>query len=342
MLSVEGWIYGIYFSTSFALNIIFGFVLIYQSKKIKAKLLFCFGLGWIFNGLAYLGNFVDFLTILLTGTNIDNSYGIVGILCWIWIPLISLMILKVYIEFLNLRHKKYLFSLVIILAIFAEISLFLNPMGSIWYSISEPGENVIRDNINLFSPLGIIFIILLFLMLVFGVVISLIKGILATGILRKKQIMMSIGAFFYLVIIFLLNFEFPFNIMIAIRYGIFGTFLILYLSLREEPEKPQERVKKEVKLEGNLFRISKRPDVITEEDVTFHKEKKICLVCKGKLLRSLYLCPKCDALYCDNCARTLANLENVCWVCDEPIDETKPIKIRELEDDGSIKIHKKD
>ena len=95
-------------------------------------------------------------------------------------------------------------------------------------------------------------------------------------------------------------------------------------------------------VEGWLIRLTKRPDVVTEEEVTFHKEKKICLVCKGKLSRSLYLCPKCDALYCDNCAQALADLENVCWVCDEPIDEAKPTRISEIDDNKSMKIHKTD
>ena len=30
--------------------------------------------------------------------------------------------------------------------------------------------------------------------------------------------------------------------------------------------------------------------------------------------------------YCGNCARVLTNLENVCWVCDVPIDYSKPVK----------------
>jgi hypothetical protein len=63
-----------------------------------------------------------------------------------------------------------------------------------------------------------------------------------------------------------------------------------------------------------------------EEKVTVHKEKKSCLVCKGEVERfNIYICPKCNSIYCNNCARTLTNLENACWVCNAPIDALKPI-----------------
>ena len=64
---------------------------------------------------------------------------------------------------------------------------------------------------------------------------------------------------------------------------------------------------------------------VIEERVTITKEKKICLVCKGEVLKFSYIC-ECGALYCDNCARALINLENVCWGCEVPIDPLKPIK----------------
>jgi len=67
------------------------------------------------------------------------------------------------------------------------------------------------------------------------------------------------------------------------------------------------------------------PAFITEEKVAIHKELKICLVCRGEVLRFTYIC-ECGAIYCDNCARAVTDLENVCWVCDVPIDYSKPVK----------------
>ena len=29
-------------------------------------------------------------------------------------------------------------------------------------------------------------------------------------------------------------------------------------------------------------------------------------------------------MYCENCARTLIDSENACWVCDSPMDKSRP------------------
>ena len=64
---------------------------------------------------------------------------------------------------------------------------------------------------------------------------------------------------------------------------------------------------------------------IIEDKVAIHKERKICLVCRGEVLRFSYICD-CGAFYCESCARAVTDLENVCWACEEPIDYSKPVK----------------
>jgi hypothetical protein len=64
---------------------------------------------------------------------------------------------------------------------------------------------------------------------------------------------------------------------------------------------------------------------ITEDKVTIHTERKICLVCKGEIGGHIYVC-ECDAFYCENCAQALTDLENMCWVCNAPMDPSKSIK----------------
>ncbi|MHA1461122.1 MAG: tetratricopeptide repeat protein [Promethearchaeota archaeon] len=79
---------------------------------------------------------------------------------------------------------------------------------------------------------------------------------------------------------------------------------------------------------------------ILEERVAITKEKKICLVCKGEVLKFSYIC-ECGAIYCNNCARALTNLENVCWVCEISIDPLKPVKpYAENGEKISKKLHK--
>ena len=100
-----------------------------------------------------------------------------------------------------------------------------------------------------------------------------------------------------------------------------------YLGIREEPEKKkQSPLKKEVKVEEELFRITKRPEQITEEAVSISKEKQICLVCKGNVVKLNYICPECRTFYCIKCLDALTNQENACWVCTTPFDESKPVK----------------
>ncbi|MFW9827957.1 MAG: hypothetical protein ACFFEY_10210 [Candidatus Thorarchaeota archaeon] len=79
----------------------------------------------------------------------------------------------------------------------------------------------------------------------------------------------------------------------------------------------------------DFIKIFTKPSTITVEEIELYKEKGLCLVCKSKVSRLNYICPKCNALYCVKCSDALTNLENACWVCDTPFDESKPVKINE-------------
>ena len=77
-----------------------------------------------------------------------------------------------------------------------------------------------------------------------------------------------------------------------------------------------------------------KPQKVTEEEVSISKEKKICLVCKGKLARyNIFLCPECNTFYCSKCAHALSDLENACWVCEVPFDESKPVRLPEKKEE---------
>ncbi|MFX1279231.1 MAG: tetratricopeptide repeat protein [Promethearchaeota archaeon] len=77
---------------------------------------------------------------------------------------------------------------------------------------------------------------------------------------------------------------------------------------------------------------------ITESEVVIQKEKKICIVCKSKVIKYFYVC-ECGAIYCENCARSISDLENLCWACNIPIDYSKPVKYvkKELKNNGKKK-----
>ncbi|MFX1325521.1 MAG: hypothetical protein ACFE8N_11220 [Promethearchaeota archaeon] len=105
-------------------------------------------------------------------------------------------------------------------------------------------------------------------------------------------------------------------------------FFFFYFGLKEAPLEKQKLKppKEELQIRESLFRLYERPEHINEEEISFLREKKICLVCKGDVSRLSYICPKCNALYCDSCSIELSYLENMCWVCNEPFDESKPTR----------------
>jgi hypothetical protein len=91
----------------------------------------------------------------------------------------------------------------------------------------------------------------------------------------------------------------------------------------------KEDRKEAVKESTDIFRAISRPQKVTEEEVSVSKEKKICLVCKGKVRKfGVFICD-CGAFYCDKCVIALIELDNVCWACDSALDESKPVKLLE-------------
>lgn len=220
---------------------------------------------------------------------------------------------------------------------------FLDPEGSITMVYPEiPGEDIALAHITSGSPANILIMILVLITLVFNESRFLIKAKRSIGVIRKKFILLSVGLFSFVAMMTIEGTISTISILIFTRIIMIISFWIMYLGLREEPEKPQEPIKKEVKVEGGLIRLTKRPDHITEEEVTFHKEKKICLVCKGNVGRYMFMCPECDTLYCDNCAKTLSDLENICWVCETPFDASKPIKTVQEKEEIEIEKTEKD
>lgn len=76
-----------------------------------------------------------------------------------------------------------------------------------------------------------------------------------------------------------------------------------------------------------------RPPKITIEEAKFYREKGVCIVCKNKISRLNYVCPSCNVFYCLKCSEALTNLENACWVCESPFDESKPVRLEQKVDE---------
>jgi hypothetical protein len=200
-LSPIGWLSGITALSVFIFSILFGIFALYKSRKFKSNLLIYLGLVYIFAALVYTGDVLDFFTILMTGTNMDNSIpiqGIIGLINWIWFPG-AVFFAMVFGAFLLIPEKKwYIIIIYLILAVGFEIFLISDLAGSVTYTYPTiPGEDLINDNLVLESFASIIAFIFVGSALIFLGVGFLIKGVQSTGIIRKKFLILSLAAFMY-------------------------------------------------------------------------------------------------------------------------------------------------
>ena len=233
MLILEGWIDGITASGVVIFGIIFGLFFLYKSRKSGAKILTILGIVNILAGLMYLGVFTDFLVVLVTENNLDNTTGLVGILSYIWFAPIIILAIYIGVELLMPKKKWYIMILIFILSAIFEFFFILDPMGTFnFVDPVNPGETLIDYNVNMFTPAGIIMAILLLTVLIvlgFG---FLIKSFQSTGILKKKFFLLSIG-FFGFCIFGLLEGLTELGIMlIFIRTGYLISFWLLYYGLK--------------------------------------------------------------------------------------------------------------
>ncbi|GAF73153.1 unnamed protein product [marine sediment metagenome] len=236
MLTVFGWIDGITASGVVIFGFIFGFFFLYKASKSGAKILKILGFVNILAGLMYLGVFTDFLVVLATETNLDNSNGLVGILSYIWFAPVMILALYIGAELLFPKRKWYLMAIIIIICIVFVILFFMAPMDTFnFVPPLVPGESLIDYNVILIAPAGIIMAILLLAVLIvlgFG---FLIKSIQSSGVLRKKFLFLSLGAICFCIFGLLEGLTAPGDILmvIIVRIGYLISFWLMYYGLKD-------------------------------------------------------------------------------------------------------------
>lgn len=313
---------GIIFSSA-----IFGIISLYEAKKYRIRLLAIAGLTMFFCGIFWLGPFCDLLSVSLTGNNLSPMY-LYAILSYVWIYPGVVIAMYLGAEILTPKEKWYILSYYIVSGLIFELFLFFDTENVFIFTLHNPGEDLIDVSFNrthICYYIIVSFLVSAFIFLGMGL---LIKAKQSEGVVRKKFIYLSIGYQIFVISGIVDGLTSPGSILFLARLFMMTFAVWMYLGLRVEPErKVKLKPKKEITVEGALFRISHtKPEEITEEQITFYKEQKICLVCKGKAIRYIYICPKCETLYCEHCARTVENIENACWYCGIPFDESKPIR----------------
>ena len=234
MLTVLGWIDGISTSIVVIFGFIFGFFFLYKARKSSAKILTILGIVNILAGLMYLGVFTDFLVVLATETNLDNTYGLVGILSYIWFAPVMILALYIGAELLLPKRKWYLMAIVIIICLVFVVLFLMDPMGTFnFVPPLVPGESLIDYNVNIFTPAGIIMAVLLLMVLIILGFGFLVKSIQSTGVLRKKFLFLSMGAICFCIFGLLEGLTAPGVMVIFVRIGYLISFWLMYYGLKD-------------------------------------------------------------------------------------------------------------
>ncbi|MFX1276113.1 MAG: hypothetical protein ACFFBP_22525 [Promethearchaeota archaeon] len=331
-LSNYGWLNGITALAIFAFGCGFGIYLVFKSMKVEAKLLTYLGAAFFCLGWGYSNIVFDFLNVIFSNKNMNpTSYLIVNAIASFTLIIGLVFFFYIGLKLITPEKWKYLFIPLLIWAVSGEFFIIFYHESSISFEYPAIiGEDIIYNEIITSSPFFIISLLGILLSFMVNVVGFLYKSIKSKGILRKKYAILSIGFFFYLFFGALEIYSIIELAKYLFRIGVITGLFLFYLGLREESEKiKREKTLKDVEVAESIFRLTKRPDHLTEEEIIVAIEKRICLVCKGKLERKIYICPDCGTFYCIKCSDALNELENICWVCETPFDESKPVRLTE-------------
>ncbi|MHA1336455.1 MAG: hypothetical protein ACTSPW_12015 [Promethearchaeota archaeon] len=103
---------------------LFGLFSIIQGFKKGADLLKIAGFMIVFIGLLWLGPSTDFITIIITGRNLNNTYGLYGILSYMWVAPAVILAIAIGAELLVKERKQIIICLLIKSYIFCMVKIF--------------------------------------------------------------------------------------------------------------------------------------------------------------------------------------------------------------------------
>jgi hypothetical protein len=232
-LSVLGWIDGLTATGVVLFGLIFGSFFIYKSKKSKANILTFLGLATVFAGLMYLGVFLDFLIVLITTQNIDNTSGVVALLSYIWLAPAIITAIYIGTRLLNLKKKWFVLSIFVVLGVIFDIIIFLDPFIAFDFPSITHGDALIDYNVNTFSVAGILMAIFLISVIIILGLGFLIKSLKTTGELRRKLLLVSMGAFCFCIFGLIEGLTAPDIYVVIVRIGYLASFWLLYFGLKD-------------------------------------------------------------------------------------------------------------
>ncbi len=232
MLSLLGWLDGLSALITVVSGCIFGAFFIYKGRQLKATLLSVAGCVLISAGLMFLGYMVDFITILITSHNLDNSNGLVDILNFMWLAPLLIFTMYVSSELLAPEKKWIFFGVFFAVGVIYEITLFMFPTVSFYGVPPIDGEELYDNYIDLLSPAGFCFLIALVCSVIFTGFGFVRKSIVSSGVIRKKFLYLSIGVWFWCGFGFVEIFLDAGYFVFLVRIGMVTALLFLYRGLK--------------------------------------------------------------------------------------------------------------
>ena len=131
--------------------------------------------------------------------------------------------------------KKYIVVIILIISIFFEIVIFINPRGSFNF-VPPPGTqptiNLIDYNVNLMTLAGILMGIMLITVLIFLGIGFLYKALQSSGVIRKNFQYLSLGSIFFCIFGLLEGLTAPGILVIIVRIGYLSSFWLMYFGLK--------------------------------------------------------------------------------------------------------------
>lgn len=230
----------------------------------------------IFAGLMFLGPVVDFFSLVFTGFNLDNSFGLYGILSYIWTAPLVLTAIYIGAELVLPSYQRLLLIIFVILSFIFELFIIIIPLAQ--FEFTEPLGDVIIDSNFKFGNVAF-FVILIFLITVLiinGIGIFL-KGLKSKGLIRKKFIILSISFDAY-IIYAVFDTILPHGTIVFIaRILMVSSPWLLYFGLKETQKGKKKKIKKppsEKEMKLRSYILGKPKPVELVEDVIPKSEDK--------------------------------------------------------------------
>ncbi len=185
----------------------------------------------VLSGLLYLGPATDFILVLTTGKNIRPIYWY-GILSYMWVGASILPSMYVGAELIAPKKKKVILVIYLILGLIFEAFLWLDTSNAFTFTLGTPGEDLIDASYNRNHPTFFFIAFFLLSVFIFLGIGFLVKAKQATGAIRKKFILMSLGYLDFVICGMLDSLFAPGIMLFFVRLAMMGSSWLIYIGLK--------------------------------------------------------------------------------------------------------------